>query len=256
MGDRLRDKIVAITGTGGGQGRAAAVLFAEEGATVIGGDVKVEGSEETVEMVRANGGTMTSTHPLDFTDPDAVGKWIDSIVADHGRLDILYNNASGPRFAPFAEMPVEDWHWTVRHELDLPYYVTRAAWPHLVANGGGAIVIIASIQGMIANRPTVGGFAHAATKGGLIGITRELANEGGPHGIRVNSVSPGLIQSHGTQPYLDAQPEYGEAFLDRQIIKRLGQPEDIARAALFLVSEEASFITGQNLVVDGGYTAV
>ena len=255
MTRRLEGKVAAITGTGGGQGRAAAMLFAEQGAIVGGGDVKVEGAQETVEMVRANGGTMSSTQPLDFTDPDAVRVWIDGIVEEHGRLDILYNNASGPKFAPFAEMSVEDWHWTIRHELDLPYYVTRAAWPHLVANGGGAIVTTASIQGIVANIATVGGFAHAATKHGLIGMTRELANEGGPHGIRVNAVSPGLIATPATMPIIEEYPDYAEFFLNRQVIKRLGEPEDIARAALFLVSDEASFITGQNIVVDGGYTA-
>ena len=211
-------------------------------------------AEETVEMVRAAGGVMTSTHPLDLADREAVASWVSAVVAEHGGIDILYNNASAPRFAPIAQMSVDDWQSTLRNELDVVFHVTALAWPHLVARGGGSIVNIASMQGISAIRFAPGGFAHAATKHGIVGMTRELALEGGPHGIRVNAISPGLIVTPATQAMV-AVPGLLDSFLDRQIIKRAGEPEDIARAALFLASEEASFITGANLVVDGGYTA-
>ena len=256
MNERLAGKVAVITGTGGGQGRAAALLFAEAGAVVVGGDVKAEGAEETVELVRANGGTMTSMHPLDFADRDAVHAWLEAAVEEHGRLDILYNNAAAPKFATLTEMSADDWHFTVRNELDLVFHVTQAAWPHLIESGGGSVVTTASIQGVTCVQPTVGAFAHAACKAGVIGMTRELANEGAAHGIRVNAVSPGLIMSPGTAAWVNSMPGYLDAFIERQLVKRPGQPEDIARAALFLVSDDASFITGQNLVVDGGYTAV
>ncbi|HYG95268.1 MAG TPA: SDR family oxidoreductase, partial [Nocardioides sp.] len=135
------------------------------------------------------------------------------------------------------------------------FHVTQAVWPHMVAAGGGAILNTASMQGINSIRSGPGGFAHAATKHGVIGMTRELANEGGPVGIRVNAISPGLVLTPATENIKDT-PGAVEAFLDRQIIKRPGEPEDIARAALFLVSDDASFITGENLVVDGGYTVV
>jgi meso-butanediol dehydrogenase/(S,S)-butanediol dehydrogenase/diacetyl reductase len=255
MAGRLAGKTAVITGTGGGQGRAAALLFADEGAIVVGCDMNAAGAQETLELVRDKGGTMTSAHPLDLADRDAVHAWIAQAAREQGGIDILYNNASAPKFAPVESMSPEDWHSTLRNELDVVFHVTQAAWPHLVARGGGAIVNIASMQGINAIRPAHGGFAHATTKHGIIGMTRELAWEGGPHGIRVNAISPGLIMTPATAPMTEV-PGVVEAFLDHQIIKRTGRPEDIARAALFLVSDEASFITGENLVVDGGYTAV
>ena len=256
MAKRLNGRVAAITGTGGGQGRAAALLFAAEGAVIVGCDLKAGDSDETVEMVRAAGGTMTSMHPLDLTDQGAVQRWIDQAVEQHGRLDILYNNAAGPRFAPLMDMPTDDWHYTLRNELDIIFYAVKAVWPHLIEGGGGSIVNTASIQGVLCVQPTVGAFAHAAAKGGLIAMTRELANEGSPHGIRVNAVSPGLIMSPGTAEWVNSMPGYLDAFVERQLVKRPGQPEDIARAALFLASDDAAFISGQNLIVDGGYSAV
>ncbi len=255
MPGRLEGKVAVITGTGGGQGRAAALLFAQEGAVVVGCDVKTEGAEETVELVRAAGGSMTSTHPIDLADRAAVDAWIAGAVAEHGRIDVLYNNAARAVFGSITEMSEETWHEAFRNELDLVFHVTQAVWPHLVASGGGAILNTASMQGINAIRAAYGGFAHAATKHGVIGMTRELASEGGPVGIRVNAVSPGLILTPATENITEMTGAV-EAFLDHQIIKRAGEPEDVARAALFLVSDEASFITGENLVVDGGYTVV
>jgi meso-butanediol dehydrogenase / (S,S)-butanediol dehydrogenase / diacetyl reductase len=243
----LEGKVALITGTGGGQGRAAALLFASEGALVAGGDLK--------ELVETAGGTMISHQPLDVADGDAVRAWVDAAAAEFGGIDILYNNAGATRFKSISEMSVEEWRFTLRNELDIVFEVTRAAWPHLVARGGGAIVNTASIQGINALRGAAGGFAHGATKHGVIGMTRELANEGGPLGIRVNSISPGLIDSPATVPIIE-EPELLQQFLDHQIIKRAGTPDDIAQAALFLASERASFITGENLVVDGGFTVV
>ena len=255
MAQRLQGKVAVITGTGGGQGRAAALLFAAEGATIVGCDVKVEGAEETVELVRKAGGTMISTHPLDLNDRPAVDAWIAGAVEEFGKIDILYNNAARAHFGSIADMSVDTWKAGFRDELDLLFQVTQAAWPHLVATDGAAIVNTASMQGITAIAAAQGGFLHAATKHGVIGMTRELAAEGGPVGIRVNAVSPGLIITPGTANIKEA-PGAVEAFLDHQIIKRAGTGEDIARAALFLASDEASFITGENLVVDGGYTVI
>ncbi|MFF2059933.1 SDR family NAD(P)-dependent oxidoreductase [Rhodococcus qingshengii] len=255
MVGRLEGKVALITGTGGGQGRTAALRFAQEGAIIVGCDLKTSGAEETVEMVRSAGGEMSSTQPVDLGDPEAVTAWIDAAAATHGRLDILYNNASAPQFGSITDMTDAQWHSNVRNELDLVFYACRAAWPHLAAAEQSSIINIASTHGINALRPSPGGFAHAATKHAVIGMTRELANDGGPVGIRVNSISPGFILTAATK-FLEEVPGGIEAHLDHQIIKRAGSEEDVVATALFLASEDASFITGQNIVVDGGYTIV
>ncbi|MFC7504926.1 SDR family NAD(P)-dependent oxidoreductase [Nocardioides sp. GCM10030258] len=255
MAGRLDGKVALITGTGGGQGRCAALRFAAEGAMVVGCDLKVEGAAETVELVRAAGGSMTSTAPLDLGDPVAVSSWVDEAGAKYGKIDILYNNASAPQFGSITGMTDEQWRSNIRNELDLVFYACRAAWPHLAAAETSVIINIASTHGINALRASPGGFAHAATKHAVIGMTRELANDGGPNGIRVNSISPGFILT-GVTEFLKEIPGGIEGHLDHQIIKRTGREEDVVAAALFLASDDASFITGQNIVVDGGYTIV
>ena len=254
MSARLAGKVALITGTGGGQGRAAALLFAREGATVVGCDVKSEGAAETVAMVSAAGGAMTSTHPVDLGDPVASRRWVAEAADLHDGFDILYNNAAAPKFASIADMSDEDWHFTVRNELDLMFYVCSAAWPHLIARGGGVIINTGSISGMSALPPTPGNFAHAATKGGVIAMTRELALEGGPHGIRANSISPGMVESPATAFQLE-NPRFRSDWLAAITVDRTGRPEDVAKLALFLASDESDWITGTNVVVDGGYMA-
>src|SRR5665213_2874477 len=135
MGDRLAGKVALITGTAGGQGRAAALLFAREGATIVGCDLKEREAAETVAMVEAAGGSMTGMAPVDLGDSATARRWIDDAAALHDGFDVLYCNASLPRFASIARMTDEEWHYTVRNELDLMFYLCSAAWPHLVARG-------------------------------------------------------------------------------------------------------------------------
>jgi NAD(P)-dependent dehydrogenase (short-subunit alcohol dehydrogenase family) len=252
---RLDGKVALITGTGGGQGRAAALAFAAEGAAVVGCDVKDDGACETVELVRAAGGRMTSMAPVDLGDAIQARTWIAAAAAEHGGFDVLYNNAAVVRFFPIGEGHDEDWHFTIRNELDLVYYACDAAWKHLVARGGGSIINTASISGLAGTGALApGGFAHAATKGAVLGLTRELAVEGAPHGIRVNSISPGIIRSPATEAML-AGAGVSERFLDSVLIKRLGSPDDIAPAAVFLACDESAWVTGANITVDGGFTA-
>lgn len=249
---RLEGKVVVITGTGGGQGRAASLAFAREGARVVGCGRNADNAAETVEMVRAAGGEMISLAPLDLTDEDAATELIAAAVERFGRLDVLYNNAGEPRFGTPGEMPTEDWTFTLRHELDLVFFLTRAAWPHLIESGTAAIVNVASIAGIVGvrNQPQT---AHAATKMGVIGMTRQLAAEGARFGIRVNCVSPGLIDTPATAAMIGMGDDgpLGE-FIAGLPLQRAGRAEEVALAALFLASDEASYITGVNLVVDGG----
>jgi meso-butanediol dehydrogenase / (S,S)-butanediol dehydrogenase / diacetyl reductase len=249
---RLQDKVVVITGTGGGQGRAASLLFAREGARIVGCGRNADNAAETVEMVQAAGCEMISVAPTDLTEESAADELIAAAVEEFGGVDVLYNNAGEPRFGAPGEMTTEDWMFTLRHELDLVFFATRAAWPHLIESDGAAIVNVASIAGIVGvrNQPQT---AHAATKMGVIGMTRQLAAEGAGHGIRVNCVSPGLIDTPATSAMIGMGDDgpLGE-FIAGLPLGRAGRAEEVALAALFLASDEASYITGVNLVVDGG----
>ena len=251
MSGRLENKVAIITGTAGGQGRAAALRFAEEGARVIGCDLDEVGNRETVRLADAADGEMRGMAPVDLGDPDQARRWVEDSAAVHGRIDIVYNNASAARFAPIGDHSIEDWRFTIRNELDLVFYVTRFAWPHLAVHGG-VIINIASVAGLAGSRsaPMV---AHAATKGGVIAMTRQLAVEGGPHGIRAVSISPGVIETPGTAALL-ADPAVRAAIVGHNIIPRAGTPRDVVDLAVYLASDEAAFVTGTNFVVDGGMT--
>ncbi len=255
MTGRLAGKVAVITGTGGGQGRSAALLFATEGAQVVGCDVNTEGAAETVGLVREAGGRMSSAHPLDLTDEEAVARWMGEIGEVHGRIDILYNNAGATRFAPVESITAADWSFVLRHELDLVLLPTKYAWPLLKRAGGAAIVMVGSTAG-VSGSMTNARTAHTATKGAVIGMTRQLAAEGAPHGIRVNCVSPGTIRTPATESDLLAA-EHPMSTIARHIpLGRIGNADEVVKCALFLASDDASCVTGANLMVDGGWSAV
>jgi NAD(P)-dependent dehydrogenase (short-subunit alcohol dehydrogenase family) len=252
---RLDGKVALVTGTGGGIGRATAQVFAREGAHVIGCDLNPGPSQETVDLVRASGGRMDSVAPVDLSTEEGAKRWIDGATALGGGMDILVNNASSIRFGAIDELSYEDWTYTIRNELDIVFLVTKAAWPHLVARGGGSIVNIGSISGsrgawfMPQN-------AHGAAKGGVLALTRQLVIEGGPHGIRVNAVSPAMTETPHTSPLLHGDDSPAEQILSRVPLRKWGQPEDVAHAILFLASDEASHVSGVDIPVDGGAAVV
>lgn len=252
MNPGLEDKVVLITGTGGGQGRAAALRFAEAGAHVFGCDVKADGNRETAAMVRAANGSIVTTEPVDLGDPEQARQWIDRAAAVYGRIDVLYNNASACRFAPIEEYSVEDWRFSLRNELDLVFYACKFAWPYLKRQGG-VILNTASISGLIAFGEGVSG--HCAAKGAVIALTKSLAAEGAPHGIRALSICPGPIESPGSAA-VAIDPQVQALFSERTLLKRFGKADEIAKVALFLASDAASFMTGNNVVIDGGMVAV
>jgi meso-butanediol dehydrogenase / (S,S)-butanediol dehydrogenase / diacetyl reductase len=246
---RLDGRVAVITGTGGGQGRAAALLFAREGARVVGCDVKVEGARKTVEQVRGAGGEMSSVAPIDLAEPGGGEELIAHAVSTYGRVDILYNNAAAAMFVPIESLTPDSWSFTLRNELDLVYHACHFAWPHLIASHG-AIVNIASGQGLRGNT-RIPSSAHAAAKGGVIALTLQLAAEGVRHGIRANAISPGIVDTPAIESAMN------DALRERiagSPMGRMARPEEIAHAALFLASDEASFITAANLSVDGGIT--
>jgi len=252
---RLDGKRALISGTGGGIGRAAAVLCAREGAHVVGCDLNPETSAQTVSLVRAEGGRMDAIAPVDLATEEGAGRWVQQAVALAGGIDVLVNNASAIRFGPVDTLSFADWSFTIRHELDIVFLVTRAAWPHLVAGGGGSIVNVASIT---ASR---GAFfmpqnAHGAAKGGVLALTYQLVVEGGPHGIRVNAVSPAMTETPHTAPLLADPDGPAGSIAARVPLGRWGQPEDVAHAIVFLASDESSHVSGANIPVDGGAAVV
>lgn len=253
-GKRLEGKVALITGTGGGQGRAAAERFASEGALVVGCDLFPEGNEETVAAVREAGGTMAGMAPVDLSDPEAAKAWVEEAAAIHGRIDIVFNNASSPKFVPIMDMSVEDWQYTMRNELDLVFYVTKFAWPHL-AKQGGVVISTASTSAHVATKG-VGMVAHTATKGGVLAMSRAFAAEGGEHGIRAVTISPGGVKTPGSIKEYFHMPGAEEALAEMLLAGRVGLPEDIAGLAVYVASDEASFLTGCDLIIDGGLTAL
>ncbi|QEW01090.1 SDR family oxidoreductase [Microbacterium caowuchunii] len=247
---RLEGKTALITGIGGGMGREAALRFAAEGAHVVGCDLDERALTETIDLACAVGGAVTGSAPVDAGDATAVAAWIDEAAAAHGGIDILYNNASIQRFGAIDEISVEDWDFAIGMELNIVFYAVRAAWKHLKARGG-VIVNIGSIAGTrgVEFMPQN---AHGAAKAGVINLTQQLAVEGGPHGIRAVCISPGFIQTPATTFLVEDPPPALRATWDRIPLRRVGQPADVVSAAVFLASDEAAWITGVNLVVDGG----
>ncbi len=247
----LKGKIALVTGGGRGIGKAIAKRFAEAGATVVVASRKMENLTATATEFAALPGKVV---PM----PCHVGRWEDleklvrSIESNHGPVDILVNNSAtnigqGPALAVTDEMLDKMVEINVKSALRL----VRLTVPKMIERGGGSVLNIASISGI---RPQEGGLLYSFTKAGLIMMTRSWAHEFSPHGVRVNAIAPGLIQTDFSAYFWQNEAHRGH--LEKtQPVRRIGQPDEIGFAALYLVSDEASFVTGQVLVVDGGATA-
>jgi NAD(P)-dependent dehydrogenase (short-subunit alcohol dehydrogenase family) len=249
---RMQGKVALISGTGAGQGRTAALRFAREGAAVIGCDINESDFQETAELLAREGFELHGSAPVDLGDPEQAQAWVENAAERFQSIDILYNNASAARFGPVGEFSIEDWRFTMRNDLDLVFYVTHYAWPYL-ARPGGVVINIASTAAWCGSK-VAGKAAHAAAKGGVVALTRQLAVEGAPSGIRAVSISPGFIKTPGTAAFVD-DPATRTALLDGVLLDRPGEPDDVVSLALFLASDEGAYITGSDLVVDGGLLA-
>ncbi len=236
MAKRLAGKLAVVTGAANGIGKGCADMFRKAGAEVIGIDLD-EG-----DLI------------CDLTDEQEVADRFRWIVCEHGRIDVLVNAAAFAVFEWIEKLTYEDWKRTLTGELDIVFLPTRAAWPGLKASGAASIINFASANAVHALEGSPA-LAHCAGKGGVLAMTRQLAMEGAPHNIRANTISPGFIRTAATQRHLDFDPAMEQQVLAKNMLKRLGEPQDIAHCALWLASDEARYVTAADISVDAGATA-
>jgi len=233
---RLKDRVAVVTGASAGIGRGCYARFRAEGATAIG--IDLSGADID----------------CDLTDEQSTAAVFERIIAEHGRIDVLVNAAAFAVFDWIETLSVADWRRTLTGELDIVFLPVRAAWAGLKASGAASIINFASANARHALEGSAA-LAHCAGKGGVLAMTRQIAMEGAPHGIRANTISPGFVLTEATRRHLAVVPELEVQILAKNMVKRLGQPEDIAACAVWLASEEAGYVTAADIAVDGGTTA-
>jgi NAD(P)-dependent dehydrogenase (short-subunit alcohol dehydrogenase family) len=248
--NRLQGKIVLVTGAGAGIGRAIATVFAGEGAHVYVSDVNGAAAAEVVAALTALGHAATAL-TVDVSRGQDVAAAFRTIAAHHEKLDCIVNNAGLNVRGDFRHMSDADWVTIREVNLDGVVRIARDGFPLLKASGSGSLINLASIMGHRGLRQLAG---YAATKGAVSALTRALAVEYAPFGIRVNALAPGFIETKLTGQVL-RNPAISKALIDQTPMKRFGTPDDIARAALFFASDDSTFVTGAELAVDGGMAA-
>jgi NAD(P)-dependent dehydrogenase (short-subunit alcohol dehydrogenase family) len=249
---RLAGKVAIVTGSGAGIGQGIALMFAAQGAKVMGCDIRGEKAAETADQSRA-AGFVAESYAADLTTEAGAQGLIEATMVQFGRIDILVNAGAFGAFKMIDDMSFSDWRMTMAGELDIVFLVTKAAWRHLKQSGRAAIVNFASANAHHALHGS-GALAHCAGKGGVLAMTRQLAMEGGPFNIRANCVSPGMTVTDATRDLLENE-EFKEHVLSKNMIKILGYPEDIAYAALYLASDESKYVTATDISIDAGATA-
>jgi NAD(P)-dependent dehydrogenase (short-subunit alcohol dehydrogenase family) len=250
---RLEGKSVIITGAGSGIGRAAAFLFAREGARLIAVD-RSEAVTDTVEQVKKAGGIAEPVTADTGSEKDVIG-FIDRALARYGRLDAIWANAGiSGGLLPLADQTVEHWQEVLRVNLIGPFLAIKHSIPHMTKQGSGSIICTASVAGLKAG---ASGHPYGASKAGVISLVQITAYSLSGTGVRINAICPGLIETGMTKPVFDRARERGTSDKIGQLnpLKRAGQPHELAAMGLFLASDEASYVNGQAIPVDGGLTA-
>lgn len=241
MTNHLSDRVIFITGAASGIGQATADAARRAGAHVVGADI------QGIENMAALDLALT----LDVTNPDAMADAVQRILEAFGRIDGLVTSAGISPVGSATTLSLDDWHRTLAINVTGTMLAARAVLPTMIAAGKGSIVTLSSIYGMTGGQ---GNTAYNVSKGGVLQLTRSLAADYGAAGIRVNALSPGFIETPLTHS-LHADSPVRSSFIDMHLLKRPGRPEEVAKAAIFLLSDDASFITGANIPVDGGFSA-
>lgn len=254
MAGQLDARVALVTGGGSGIGRASAVVFAREGAKVVVTDVDEDGGQETVRLIEAAGGTARFVR-ADVSQAAEVAALVEQTVSTYGRLDYALNNAGiQGDIKQTAECSQENWDRIIATNLTGVWLCMKHEIPHMLNQGGGAIVNTSSNFGLVGSN---GMPAYSASKHGVLGLTKTAALEYAKSGIRVNAVCPGPVQTPLVDKVLAAQPELGDQIIKaieaREPVGRMGQPEEIAEAVVWLCSDAASFVTGTAMSVDGGF---
>jgi NAD(P)-dependent dehydrogenase (short-subunit alcohol dehydrogenase family) len=241
-------KTAIVTGAATGIGRATAQLLAERGARVVAAGLQPERLRETVDAIAAAGGEAVAAE-ADLSDPDAIEGVAARAAEAFGGTEILVNNAAVYPLGPWYEMDATEWDALFATNVRGYYLMARAVRPQMLARGGGSVVNVSSVTFWTGNALLL---AYVASKGAVIGFTRALAREAGPDGIRANAVAPGAFPTAATKIHADQERLWSDV-MEAQSIKRRGEVADVARAIAFFASDDSSFVTGQTLLVDGGW---
>ena len=241
-------KTAIVTGAGTGIGRATAQLLAQRGARVVAAGLQPERLNETVDAITSGGGEAIAVD-ADLSDPTAIEQVAAAAQDAFGGTDVLVNNAAVYPIGPWHEMDAAQWDAVFATNIRGYFLMARAVRPQMIARGGGAVVNVASVTFFTGNALLL---AYVASKGAVIGFTRALAREAGPEGIRANAVAPGAFPTAATEIHADQEGLWRDV-LEAQSIKRRGEVEDVARAIAFFASDDSSFVSGQTLLVDGGW---
>ncbi len=248
---KLKDRVAVITGAGSGIGRASARVFAKEGARVVVADINLSGALETVRQIEGAGGIARAVE-TDVSHPDAVKKLAEETLKAFSQVHVLFNNAAIMVNKTVEDTTVEEWEREIAVNLGGVFLCSKFFLPHL-RKTKGAIINMASVNAFFVEPFCAG---YCATKGAIMALTKAMAIDHGKEGIRVNCICPGYIDSGLAESYFQAQPDPAAARREAGMLHalwRIGQPEEVARLAVFLASDEASFMTGSAVVVDGGF---
>lgn len=248
---RLEDKVAIITGAGNGIGRAAAIRFAAEGASVVVADIDDEGGDETVRAINDAGGAALFKH-TDVSDDSQIRALVEATHETFGPADILVNNAAYYPRTTWTDISEDEWDRMMAVNLKSCFLCSRAVYPDMEARGAGKIINVSSVTFLLGQ--PLDNLHYISSKGGIVGFTRALAREVGDAGINVNCITPGAIQTEAEKRLFPDQEQLAEDMAELQCITRRGVPEDVAAVMVFLASSDSDFMSGQTVNVDGGWT--